>query len=310
MAKLSSIIPSPRSPCPQVLQCHPHVPNNPTISLKPTSNRTSTGPRHDHPAHKYLRGIPAWQNRHLSSLRHGHSAHKYLSAIPTCRTIQQSPSNRPLTGPRPVFAKATLPTGTSVPSRRAEQSHNLSQTGLKPDLDRSSPRPPCPQVLQCHPGVAKLSSIIPSPRPPCPQISQCHPGVPKPSSIIPSPRPPCSQVPQWHPDVPNNHTISLKPASNRTSTGLRHGHPAHRYLSAISAWQNRHLSSLRHGHPAHRYSSAIPACRTITQSLSNRPLTGPRPVLATAILPTGTPVPSPRAETYQNRSLKDVPSGF
>ena len=178
MAKPSSIIPSPRPPCPQVLQCHPHVPNNPTISLKPASNRTSTGPRHGHPIHKYLRAIPAWQsrhlsslrhghpdhrylsaipawqNRHLSSLRHGHPAHKYLSAIPTCRTIQLSLSNRPLNGPRPVlatatlftgtsvasprgkaviyhpFATATLPTGTPVASPRAEQSNNLSQIGL------------------------------------------------------------------------------------------------------------------------------------------------------------------------------------
>ena len=125
-----SACPSPRPPYPQVLQCHPHVPSNPTISLKPASNRTSTSPRHGHPTHRSL------------------------SAIPTCRTIQQSLSNRPLNGPRPVlatttlptstsgafprgkaviyhpFATATLPTGTPVPSPRAEQSHNLSQTGI------------------------------------------------------------------------------------------------------------------------------------------------------------------------------------
>ena len=248
MPKPSSIIPSPQPPCPQVPQWHPGVPNNPTISLKPASKRTSTGPRHGHPALRYS------------------------SAIPTCRTITQSLSNRPQTGPRPVlataslststsepsrrgkaviyhpFATATLPTDTPAPSPRAEQSHNLSQTGLKPALDRSSPRPPYPQVPQSHPGVAKPSSIIPSPRPPCPQVPQCHPGV------------------------PNNHIISLKPASKRTSTGPRHGHPAHKPLSAI------------------------PTCRTITQSLSNRPLTGPRPVLATATLPTNISVPSRRAE--------------
>ena len=189
-----------------------------------------------------------------------------------------------------VFATATLSTGTPVASRRAEQSHNLSQTGLKPALDRSSPRPPCPQVPQGHSRVAKPSSIIPSPRTLCPQVLQCHP------------------------HVPNNHIISLKPASNRTSTGPRHSHPTHRYLSAIPACRSRHLSSLRHGHPTHRYSSAIPTCRTIQQSLSNRPLIGLKPDLdrsfATATPPTGTPVPSPRAETSQNRSLKDVLSGF
>ena len=53
------------------------------------------------------------------------------------------------------FATATLSTGTPVASRRAEQSHNLSQTGLKMTLDRSSPRPPCLQVLQCHPHVPR-----------------------------------------------------------------------------------------------------------------------------------------------------------
>ena len=89
-----SACPSPRPPCPQVLQCHPHVPNNPTISLKPASNRTSTGPRHGHPAHKYLSGIPAWQSRHLSSLRHGHPAHKPLSAIPACRDVPKPVSER------------------------------------------------------------------------------------------------------------------------------------------------------------------------------------------------------------------------
>ena len=127
-------------------------------------------------------------------------------------------------------------------------------------------------------------------------------------------------------------------------SALRHGDPVYRHLRAISTWQSSHLLSLRHGDPAHRYfrgipawrtipqpiskrflsgvitglrhgdlayrySSAIPTCRTITQALSNRPLTGPRPVLATATLPTDTSAPSPRAETSQNRSLKDVPSG-
>ena len=203
-------------------------------------------------------------------LCHDHPAHRYISAIPACRTIQQSPSNRPLNGPRPVlataslstdtsvpsrrgkaviyhpFATATLPTSTSGASRRAEQSHTLSQTGLKLALDRSSPRPPCPQVPQSHPGVAKPSSIIPLPRPPCPQVPQCHP------------------------HVPNNPTISLKPASNRTSTGPRHGDPIHKYLSAIPTWQSRHLSSLRHGHPAHRYSSAIPTCRDVPKPVSER----------------------------------------
>ena len=133
---------------------------------------------------------------------------------------------------------------------------------------------------------------------------------------------------------PVSHTLlssALWPVPQNNSQasprgGLRHAHPAHRYLRAISAWQSRHLSSLRHGHPVHRYLSAIPTCRTITQSLSNLPLTGTRPIFATATLPTstsgafprgkaviyhpfatatlptGTPVPSPRAEQSNNLS--------
>ena len=68
---------------------------------------------------------------------------------------------------------------------------------------------------------------------------------------------------------------------------------------------------LRHGHPAHMYLSAIPTCRTITQSLSNRPLTGPRPVLATATLPTDTSVPSPRGKAviYHPFATATLPTG-
>ena len=161
--------------------------------------------------------------------------------------------------------------------------HPSPQTSLPIGHPLNLP-PGFPHVAQLGPlaGPSKQFSSQPerrsSPRPPCPQVSQSHLGVAKPSSIIPSPRPPCSQVPQCHPDVPNNHTISLKPTSNRTSTGPRHGHPAH------------------------SYSSGIPACRTITQSLSNRPQTDPRPVLATATLSTGTPVASRRAEQSHNLS--------
>ena len=184
------------------------MPNNPTISLKPVSKRTSTGPRHGHPAHRYLSAIPAWQSRHLSSLRHGQPTHRYLRAIPTCRTITQSLSNRPLTDP-----------------------------------DRSSPRPPCPQVLQCHPHV-----------PNNPTISL------KPASKRTSTGPRHSH--------PTHRYLSAIPTwQSRHLSSLRHGHPAHKYLRGIPAWQSRHLSSLRHGHPVHRYLSGIPTCRTITQSL-------------------------------------------
>ena len=75
---------------------------------------------------------------------------------------------------------------------------------------------------------------------------------------------------------------------------LRHCDPTHSYLRAISAWRRGLLAGLWHGHPAHRYSSGIPTCRTIQQSLSNRPLNGPRPLFGTATPPTSTSEPSPR----------------
>ena len=55
---------------------------------------------------------------------------------------------------------------------------------------RPSARPPCPQVLQRHPVVAKGSSIGSSARRPCPQVPQGHPRVAKGSSIGSSARPP------------------------------------------------------------------------------------------------------------------------
>ena len=77
---------SARRPCPQASQGHPRV-------VKVTSGRSSA--RRPYPQ------VP--------------------QGIPTCRTIQQSLSNRPQTGPRPVFDTATLPTGTPEPSPRGEE---------------------------------------------------------------------------------------------------------------------------------------------------------------------------------------------
>ena len=85
--------------------------------------------------------------------------------------------------------------------RHQEPSHNRSSTGIRLILDRFLARPPCPQVLQRHPVVAKGSSIGSSARPPYPQVPQWHPRVAKRSCIGSSARRPCPQVPQWHPRV-------------------------------------------------------------------------------------------------------------
>ena len=75
-------------------------------------------------------------------LRHGNPVHRYSSGIPACRTIQQSLSNRPLTGPRPVLATTTLPTSTSVPSRRGKAViyHPFATATLPTDTPVASPR--------------------------------------------------------------------------------------------------------------------------------------------------------------------------
>ena len=145
-----------------------------------------------------------------------------------------------------VFCSRGCP-ATDAGFRHIQPSHNRSSTGIRLIYDRSSARPPCPQVLQCQPRVAKPSSIIPSPRPPCPQVLQ------------------------WHPGVPNNHTISLKPASNRPQTGPR----------PVLA------------------TATLP---TGTPVASRRGKTVIYHPFATATLPTGTPVPSPRAEQSNNLS--------
>ena len=51
--------------------------------------------------------------------------------------------------------------------------------------DRSLAQPPCPQVPQWHPRVARGTSIDPLARGPSPQVLQRHPGVAKGTSIDP-----------------------------------------------------------------------------------------------------------------------------
>ena len=101
---------SARRPYPQVPQGHPHVPNNPAISLKPASNRTSTGLRHGDLTHRYSRAIPAWQRG---------SSDRSLARRPRL----QVPQGHPRVAKSvflPVFDTATLPTGTPEPSSRGE----------------------------------------------------------------------------------------------------------------------------------------------------------------------------------------------
>ena len=103
-----------------------------------------TGLRHGDHAHRYFRGIYAWQDHLLSTLLsrdpahrhssaispwrssllagfwHGDLAHKYLSAILAWQDCLEPVQNRSLADSRPIFGTAPPPTGTPEPSPRGE----------------------------------------------------------------------------------------------------------------------------------------------------------------------------------------------
>ena len=83
-----------------------------------------------------------------------------------------------------------------------------------------SARPPCPQMPQWHPGVAKGASDRPLARRPCPQMLQGHPRVAKGASGRSLARPPCPQLPQGHPRVAKSHLTKDKPVSARCKDRL------------------------------------------------------------------------------------------
>ena len=99
--------------------------------------------------------------------------------------------------------------------------------------------------------VAKRSSNRSLARLPCPQVPQCHPGVAK--GVF------------WPvfgtATLPTGTSVESRRGEGGLLTDLRHGNPAHRCSRGISAWQRGLLAGLRHGSPAHRYLSAISAWR-------------------------------------------------
>ena len=81
VAKQSSIGPSARRPCPEVSQRHPRVADHPPTDLKTVSFRCHNRSSARRPAHRRLRGSPAWRDGHPSALRHGDPAYRCLSGI-------------------------------------------------------------------------------------------------------------------------------------------------------------------------------------------------------------------------------------
>ncbi len=88
-------------------------------------------------------------------------------------------------------------------------------------------RPPCPQISQWYPRVAKGSSKRPLARTPCPQVSQWHLRVAKGSSNRHS----------GTATLPTGTSVAFPRGEGGLLSGLWHGHLAHKYLSGIPTWR-------------------------------------------------------------------------
>ena len=110
--------------------------------------------------------------------------------------------------------------------------------------DRSSARPPCPQMPQWHPRVAK--------------------GVFWPVFGTAT--------------LPTGTSEAFSRGEGDLLTGLRHGDHAHKPLSAIPAWQRGHLSTLWHGDPQQN----TPVVGARGKTVWNRCQTGLLPMLRLA----------------------------
>ena len=152
----------------------------------------------------------------------------------------------------------TRPTSTSEAVPQGEASPNdLIQVSFRCS-SRSSARPPCLQVPQRHPGVAKRASISTLARGPSTEALLGQGRVAKGRELVPltglwsGSRPglarhPRLQVVQWHPLVPKHLQTNLSRSLSSIPVGPRHGDPFHRYLRAIPAWRRGLLSALWHG---------------------------------------------------------------
>ena len=114
--------------------------------------------RNDHHAHKYLRGIPVWRRGLQDGLWHGDPTHRYLRDILACRNGLVSDLRHGDPTHRYFRAIPACRNGLVSDLRHSDPAHRCL-SGIpawqRTNTDRSSARPPCPQVLQGHPGVAK-----------------------------------------------------------------------------------------------------------------------------------------------------------
>ncbi len=234
-----------------------------------------TGLRHGDPFHKHLSGILAWRGGLLTGLRHGDPFHKHLSGILAWRRGHLStlwhgdPQQNHFWGRvawqdclEPVLnrslADASAGFRHGIPGARPLGGIPAWQRGFS---DRSLAQPPCPQVPQWHPRVARGASIDPlargpstepllgqghvarlsgsgvkpvscrcfgrtSTRHPRREASRWHPGVAKRTSIDPLARGPLPQAPRWHPRVAKGTSIDPLARGPSTEPLLGHGHVA------------------------------------------------------------------------------------
>ena len=151
---------------PSVIDTGFRTKNRPTTCLHPSSERSSAALWHgDHP-HKYSRGILAWRRGHLSTLWHVDPQQNHFWGRVAWQDCLEPVSNRSIDDASAGFRHG-IPGGRPLVGIPA---------WLRGFSDRSLARPPCPQVPQWHPRVAKGTSIDPLARGPStePLLGQGH----------------------------------------------------------------------------------------------------------------------------------------
>ena len=156
----------------------------------------------------------------------------------------------------------------------------------KRSSDRSSARPPRPQVAQGHPRVAKGvfwpvfgTATLPTD---ASVASSRGEGViyrvfgtatlPTGTSVT-SPRGKGVFWPVFGTAIlPTGTSVASSRGKEGLLAGLRHDHPAHRYFRVILVWRDGHPPVLCHAHHAHRHFSPIPAWRPDHAPVSDRSL--------------------------------------
>ena len=167
--KRSSDRSSARLPCPQVSQWHPRVAKRASIGTsawQPSTEALLGQGR----VSKERESVPLtglWSGSRPGLARHPRLQvvlrHPRVAKGASIGTLARGPSTEALLGQ----------------GRVSKERESAPLTGLWSGSRPGLARPPCPQMPQWHPRVAKRASDRSLARSPCPQVLQSHPGVAK-----------------------------------------------------------------------------------------------------------------------------------